>query len=84
MAYREYVEKGYMPSREMMKKFLIEQIDFKRNFEVVDLYNAVDKVSAEDVTAKIVLPKLPVRKMAYQILKIGKKARNIFLPILAV
>ena len=26
MAYREYVEKGYMPSREMMKKFLIEQI----------------------------------------------------------
>lgn len=63
MAYREYVEKGYMPSREMMKKFLIEQIDFKRNFEVVDLYNAVDKVSAEDVKAKVVLPKLPVSKM---------------------
>ena len=63
MAYREYVEKGYMPSREMMKKFLIEQIDFKRNFEVVDLYNAVDKVSAEDVKAKVILPKLPVSKM---------------------
>lgn len=63
MAYREYVEKGYMPSREMMKKFLVEQIDFKRNFEVVDLYNAVDKVSAEDVKAKVVLPKLPVSKM---------------------
>ena len=63
MAYREYVEKGYMPSREMMKKFLIEQIDFKRNFEVVDLYNAVDKISAEDVKAKVVLPKLPVSKM---------------------
>lgn len=63
MAYREYVEKGYMPSREMMKKFLIEQIDFKRNFGVVDLYNAVDKVSAEDVKAKVVLPKLPVSKM---------------------
>lgn len=47
----------------MMKKFLIEQIDFKRNFEVVDLYNAVDKVSAEDVKAKVVLPKLPVSKM---------------------
>lgn len=63
MAYREYVEKGYMPSREMMKKFLIEQIDFKRNFEVVDLYNAVDKISAEDVKAKVILPKLPVSKM---------------------
>lgn len=63
MAYREYVERGYMPSREMMKKFLIEQIDFKRNFEVVDLYNAVDKVSAEDVKAKVILPKLPVSKM---------------------
>ena len=63
MAYREYVEMGYMPSREMMKKFLIEQIDFKRNFEVVDLYNAVDKVSAEDVKAKVILPKLPVSKM---------------------
>lgn len=63
MAYREYVEKGYMPSREMMKKFLIEQIDFKRNFEVVDLYNAVDKVSVEDVKAKVILPKLPVSKM---------------------
>ena len=74
MAYREYVEKGYMPSREMMKKFLIEQIDFKRNFEVVDLYNAVDKVVFV----------LQILKMAYQILRIGKKARNIFLPILAV
>lgn len=63
MAYREYVEKGYMPSREMMKNFLIEQIDFKRNFEVVDLYNAVDKISAEDVKAKVILPKLPVSKM---------------------
>lgn len=63
MAYREYVEKGYMPSREMMKKFLIEQIDFKRNFEVVDLYNTVDKISAEDVKAKVILPKLSVSKM---------------------
>lgn len=62
----------------------------------MDLYNAVDKVSAEDVKAKVILPKLPVSKMdgigvcfadfkmAYQILRIGKKARNIFLPILAV
>jgi len=29
----------------------------------VDLYNAVDKVSAEDVKAKVILPKLPVSKM---------------------
>lgn len=63
MAYREYIEKGYMPSREMMKKFLIEQIEFKRKTETVDLYNAVDRVSAEDVKAKVVLPKLPVSKM---------------------
>lgn len=63
MAYREYIEKGYMPSREMMKKFLIEQIEFKRKIETVDLYNAVDRVSAEDVKAKVVLPKLPVSKM---------------------
>lgn len=63
MAYREYIEKGYMPSREMMKKFLIKQIEFKRKIETVDLYNAVDRVSAEDVKAKVVLPKLPVSKM---------------------
>lgn len=63
MAYREYIEKGYMPSREMMKKFLIEQIEFKRKIETVDLYNAVDRVSAEDVRAKVILPKLPVSKM---------------------
>lgn len=63
MAYREYIEKGYMPSREMMKKFLIEQIEFKRKIETIDLYNAVDRVSAEDVKAKVVLPKLPVSKM---------------------
>ena len=63
MAYREYIEKGYMPSREMMKKFLIEQIEFKRKIETVNLYNAVDRVSAEDVKAKVVLPKLPVSKM---------------------
>lgn len=63
MAYREYIEKGYMPSREMMKNFLIEQIEFKRKIETVDLYNAVGRVSAEDVKAKVVLPKLPVSKM---------------------
>lgn len=74
MAYREYVEKGYMPSREMMKKFLVEQIDFKRNFEVVDLYNAVDKVSAEDVKAKVILPKLPSRSLGRP-MNIPTKAR---------
>lgn len=63
MAYREYIEKGPMPSRESMKDLLVEQINFTRKIEVVDLYHAVDRVSAEDIRAKIILPKLPVSKM---------------------
>lgn len=63
MAYREYIEKGPMPSRANMQKFLRERIVFERRYEVVDLYHAVDKVAAEDILAQTVLPKLPVSKM---------------------
>lgn len=63
MAYREYIEKGPMPSRKNMQKFLREQIKFKRRYEIVDLYYAVNKVAADDIKAQTVLPKLPVSKM---------------------
>lgn len=63
MAYREYIEKGPMPSRLNMQKFLRKQIVFNRRYEVVDLYHAVYKVAAEDILAQTVLPKLPVSKM---------------------
>ena len=63
MGYREYIEKGPMPSRENMKQLLREKINFERKIEEVDLYDAVDKVASEDIKAKVVLPKLPVSKM---------------------
>ena len=63
MAYREYIEKGPMPSRESMKNLLVEQIQFERKIEIVDLYHAVDRVCAEDIKTKVVLPKLPISKM---------------------
>lgn len=63
MAYREYIEKGPMPSREHMQQFLRKQIKFKRRHEFVDLYHAIDKIAAEDIKAQTILPKLPVSKM---------------------
>lgn len=63
MGYRKYIEKGPMPSREEMKCFLRQKINFSRRYEVVDLYQAIDKVAAEDIKAQTVLPKQPVSKM---------------------
>ena len=63
MGYREYVEKGPMPSRDDMKNFLRSKISFSRRYEMVDLYQAAGKVAAEDIKAKTVLPKQPVSKM---------------------
>lgn len=63
MVYRKYVEKGPMPSRNEMKAFLIEQIKFNRQSEMVDLYEAVDKVAYRDIKARTYLPQLPVSKM---------------------
>lgn len=63
MGYREYVEKGPMPSRDEMKKFLRRKISFSRRYEVVDLYRAAGRVAATDIKARTVLPKQPVSKM---------------------
>ena len=63
MGYREYVEKGPMPSRDDMKNFLRSKISFSRRYETVNLYQAAGKVAAEDIKAKTVLPKQPVSKM---------------------
>lgn len=63
MGYREYIEKGPMPSRDDMKQFLRRKINFMRRYEVVDLYEAAGKTAAEDIKAQTVLPKQPVSKM---------------------
>lgn len=63
MGYREYIEKGPMPSRDDMKKFLRGKMDFVRRYETVDLYEAAEKVAAEDIKAQTVLPKQPVSRM---------------------
>lgn len=63
MAYRKYVEKGPMPSRDEMKVFVTQQIAFARQSEVVNLYEAVDKIAFSDIKAQTYLPQLPVSKM---------------------
>ena len=63
MGYREYVEKGPMPPRDEMKKFVRANAQFERRTEVVPLLCAVGRVAAEDIAAQTVLPKLPVSRM---------------------
>lgn len=63
MGYREYVEKGPMPPRDEMKRFVRAHADFKRRFEIVSLYDAAGRVAAEDIRAVTVLPQLPTSRM---------------------
>ncbi|MBB5335602.1 molybdopterin-binding protein [Pectinatus brassicae] len=63
MEYRKYVEKGLMPSRQAMKKLLRDRVSFKFQVEEVELMEALNRIAAEDIATRRMLPNLPVGKM---------------------